>query len=432
MNDTQDTSPSAVAAQIGVASGGGDWRRRARRFWPLALIVIALLAWWIWHLVFGAVPLRYETEAVTRGDLVVKVSATGKLQPTTQVDVGSELSGIIETVSVEDNDRVSKGQELARLDTSKLEDQVANSEAAVLAAQATLQMNQAATLQARGDFERAQQAWQLSGGKLPSKSDLAAAEATLAKAAASEAAAKAAIAEAQATLRADRTNLRKAVIRSPIDGVVLLRDVEPGQTVAATLQAPVLFTLAQSLTQMELHADIDEADVGQVQAGQPASFTVDAYPDRRYPATIKRVRYGAETTNGVVTYQGVLQVANEDLSLRPGMTGSASIVTQQRQQVLLVPNAALRYAPQTGTAAASQQGASVTSLLMPRMRQEAAKSATTVIAQGSEQTVWILDADQTPQAVKIKVGASDGRQTEVVSGDLKPGDLAIVDSDGSP
>ncbi|WP_028008827.1 efflux RND transporter periplasmic adaptor subunit [Solimonas flava] len=432
MNDTQDTSPSAVAAQIGVAAGSSsNWRKRARRFWPLALIVMAPLAWWIWHLAFGTTPLRYETEAVTRGDLVVKVSATGKLQPTTQVDVGSELSGIIETVSVEDNDRVSKGQELARLDTSKLEDQVANSEAAVLAAQATLQMNQAATLQARGDFERAQQAWQLSAGKLPSKSDLAAAEATLAKAVASEAAAKAAIAEAQATLRADRTNLRKAVIRSPIDGVVLLRDVEPGQTVAATLQAPVLFTLAQSLTQMELHADIDEADVGQVQAGQAASFTVDAYPDRRYPATIKRVRYGAETTNGVVTYQGVLQVANEDLSLRPGMTGSASIITQQRQQVLLVPNAALRYAPQT-SAAASQQGSSVTSLLMPRMRQDAAKTATTVIAQGSEQTVWILDADQTPHAVKITVGASDGRQTEVVSGALKPGDLAVVDSEVAP
>lgn len=443
--------PATVAAQIGAAAppaeapvttaaDGADTGvgaqapfpgRRLRLPWrAFAIVVIvlgaaaALHAWWRQG---AATPLHHETALVERGTLVVKVSATGRLQPTTQVDVGSEISGTIEAVLVGDNDRVRKGQVLARLDTSRLNDQALRSEGAVKAAQAALQLSRATTREARGNLERAQEAWRLSEGRLPSRAELAATEAALEKAQAGELSAEAALAQAEATLRSDRTNLAKAAIRSPIDGVVLLRKVEPGQTVAASLQAPVLFTLAQDLAQMELQVNVDEADVGQVHEGQGATFSVDAYPDRRYPATIKRVRYGSETTNGVVTYQAVLGVANADLSLRPGMTGSASITTLERPDALLVPNAALRYTPPAGSGASSGRG--VTGLLLPRLA-GGRKTAGAQITTGSEQTVWVPDAAATAgaRAVRVKVGVSDGRRTEIAAGALKPGEAVITDS----
>lgn len=428
----RSSSSDAVARQIGATSAG---RRRfftPRGGFALAAVLVVIAAVWFWSRAPSEPALRYQTEVVARGDLVVRVSATGNLEPTTQVDVGSELSGIIEAVLVNDNDHVHKGQVLARLDTSKLRDQVVKSEAALESARASVALNRAATKEARGNLERMQEAWRLSGGQVPSKADLSNAETALDKAIANDAAARASVGQAAATLRSDRTSLEKALIRSPIDGVVLLRKVEPGQTVAASLQAPVLFTLAQSLTQMELQVDIDEADVGQVRDGQAAEFTVDAYADRTYPARITRVRYGSETTNGVVTYQGVLQVGNEDLSLRPGMTASASIVTLTRKDVLRVPNAALRFAPPTaGEQGGEQAGGSgsVTGVLLPRPPSGNTAKSVTVVARGSEQTVWLLRAGG-PVGVPITVGATDGRHTEVLSGELKHGDAVIIDSIG--
>lgn len=409
---------------------GGMPRKSPKKYIIIGVLAILAVAWLVLKPSTGEKSLSYTTAPVTRGNLTVKVSATGNLQPTTQVDVGSELSGIVEEVLVKDNDEVKKDQVLARLDTSKLEDDVVKADAALKVAQATVQVNKAASKEAGINLKRLQEAWRLSGGKIPSKSDITTAEAVLDKASANEASALAAISQAEAALRSAKTNLSKAEIRSPIDGVVLLRQIEPGQTVAASLQAPVLFTMAQDLKQMELQVQIDEADVGQVSEGQDAEFTVDAYPDRSYPARITRVRYGSQTTNGVVTYQGVLEVANDDLSLRPGMTASASIITQKRENALLVPNAALRYAPPVAAETSAKKQSGIISALIPRppMGRNREKKVT-VAVKGSDQTLWILrNGEESPVPVNIKIGSSDGRQTEIVAGELKEGDAVVTDS----
>jgi len=255
------------------------------------------------------------------------------------------------------------------------------------------------------------------------------AEAALDKAVANESSAVAAVSQAEADLRSDKTNLSKAEIRSPIDGVVLLRKIEPGQTEAASLEAPVLFTLAQDLKQMELHVAIDEADVGQVREGQDAEFTVGAYPDRHYPARIVRVRYGSETTNGVVTYRGVLEVANDDLSLRPGMTATASITTEKRENVLLIPNAALRYVLPGSSAPTGSKPSGIMSALIPHPPAETNNKTVTIAAKGSDRIIWVLhEGEPKPSPVNIKIGVSDGRQTEVVSGALKADDAVVTES----
>jgi HlyD family secretion protein len=428
MADHSATNANAIANSLNLSQNGPKRRILTGKYWLIIALLAASLAvaGWLLRSGSGGKSLAYVTEAVTQGDLVVKVSATGNLQPTTQVDVGSELSGIVEEVLVNDNDVVKKDQVLARLDTSKLKDDVIKSEAGLKSAQAAVRLNKATSKEALINMERLRQAWRLSEGKIPAKSDMTTAEATLEKALANEASAEAAVSQGEAALRSDQTNLSKAEIRSPIDGIVLLRKIEPGQTVAASLQAPVLFTLAQSLTQMDLQVEIDEADVGQVREGQDAEFTVDAYPARTYPARITRVRYGSETTNGVVTYQGVLQVANDDLSLRPGMTATASIVTLKREKSILIPNAALRYAP-AAPEAEDDKSSSVVSKLLPHPPMEKKAKTLTIVAKGSGQTVWVLQ-DGKPVPAAITVGSTDGLQTEVTSGDLRPGDALITDS----
>jgi HlyD family secretion protein len=238
-----------------------------------------------------------------------------------------------------------------------------------------------------------------------------------------EASAKAQVAVAQATLETHETDLAKAEIRSPVDGLVLQRQIEPGQTVAASLQAPVLFTLAEDLTHMELHVAVDEADVGKIGEGQSAVFTVDAYPDRSFPASITQVRFAPQTIEGVVTYETVLQVNNSDLALRPGMTATAVITVQQLHDVLLVPNAALRFNPPV-TKTTRRSGGSLFSTLFrrPRPAKRRAEDAAT-----SSQKVWILRNNQ-PVMVPVKTGASDGKLTELRNTDLKAGDEVIVDA----
>ena len=237
--------------------------------------------------------------------------------------------------------------------------------------------------------------------------------------------ARAQVNEAEAALRGNETNLRKSSIRSPIDGVVLARSVEPGQAVAASLQAVTLLTLAEDLTQMKLQVNVDEADVGQVKPQQKASFTVSAYPSRRYPATIRRVGFGPTTKDNVVTYLADLAVDNTDLSLRPGMTATASITAVQRDDVLLVPNAALRFNPDAATPGAAGAGsASIVSRLVPRPpRSGGQRSAGTDTAQVRQ--LWVLQDGQ-PLAVPVTPGVSDGRQTEVTSERLQPGMQVIV------
>jgi HlyD family secretion protein len=427
---TQDSSPNPrdeLVRTLGLAAKHD--RRRSLLWWTVVAVVGGTLVYGLLSMrrnEQAATP-RYVTEEATRGNLVVTVSATGNLQPTNKVDVGSELSGTVEAVLVDDNDRVKQGQVLARLDTARLRDQVAKSRASLASAEAKVLQARATVGQSRSTLDRLREVARLSDGKVPSRSELEIAEATLARALADEASARAVVAEATAVVSSDETNLRKASIRSPIDGVVLARKVEPGQTVAASLQAPVLFTLAQTLSQMELQVDVDEADVGQIRDGLAASFSVDAYPARRYPAKLTRVSFGSQTKEGVVSYQTLLAVNNDDLTLRPGMTATAEIVVATRDDVLLVPNAALRYAPPVKPAAGGKKDGGIVSNLLPRAPGPAPKQPAQT--KGSEQRVWVL-RDGAAAVVRVTTGVTNGRHTEITGGDLAPGAQVVTESLG--
>jgi len=353
------------------------------------------------------------------------------------VVVGSELSGNVERVEVDYNSRVKVGQALARLDTSKLKAQVLQAKAALESAEAKVLQAGATVKESRNNLERLQRVRELSNGKVPSQNDLEAAEAALDRALANEAGAKADVSQAQANLQTKETDLGKAVIRSPINGIVLARNVDPGQTVAASLQAPVLFTLAEDLRQMELHVDVDEADVGQVQEGQEARFTVDAYPNRAFAARITQVRYGAKTASGVVTYETVLSLDNSDLSLRPGMTATADITVKKVQNAIVVPNAALRFTPpqvKEKSVSPNQGQGGLVGSLFPHPPRRPASSMQRPGAKGGggmrkQQRVWTLTNGQ-PLAIPVRTGATDGVITEITGGEVSPGMALVVDSVG--
>lgn len=420
-------APEALPAWL-AATRRGFWRRGSTWLGLLVLLLLAGGAWW-WQASRArqAAP-QYLTEAVSRGDIAVVVSANGTLQPTRSVSIGSELSGTVAEVLVDVNDRVKRGQVLVRLDAAKLADQVAKSQGVLEAAQASLQQAKAANREASLTLARLYEVQRRSGGQVPAASEIDAAQSSVDQARANEAAAVAAVRQAEAGLRTDQTNLAKASIRSPIDGVILSRAVEPGNAVAASLQAVTLFTLAEDLTRMKLSVDVDEADVGQVQAGQKASFSVSAWPSRQYPAEVARVAYGSTKTDNVVTYTTDLVVHNEDLSLRPGMTATASIRATERRAVLRVPNAALSFQPAQGGAPAAGGGGggatSILSKLMPRPPGMGGRSKTATLAAGGSRQVWVL-ANGVPQPVVVQAGLSNGQLTEVSGPDLKEG-MAVI------
>ncbi|MBS1170231.1 MAG: Secretion protein HlyD [Burkholderiaceae bacterium] len=423
---TQETSNSAreaLQAMLDKTPQGllPDGKRRYLMIGGAALLVLVIL-----FFIFSGGKSgegQYVTEEAVTGNLVVTVSASGTLQPTKSVDVGSELSGTLAKVLVEENDKVKKGQLLAQLDLDKLTDAVTKSRAVLAAAKASVAQAQATLAESKASLARMRHVAELSGGKVPSKTELETAEASLKRAIANEASARASVAQADATLKTDETNLAKGTIRSPVDGVVLTRKVEPGQTVAATMTTPVLFTIAEDLTKMELQVKVDEADVGTVKLGQAASFTVAAWPGRNFPANIQRVGIGSTITDNVVTYKTVLTVGNDDLALRPGMTATASIVTANRENVLLVPNSALRFTPPAKTAALK---GSFVSGLLPRPPAEQKKVATQAPSANSQQQIWVLEQGK-PKAVSVQVGVSNGKTTEIIGGELKAGMQVITD-----
>lgn len=419
------STPDPVAQLLGDDRPPRGWRRPF--WWILALVLLALAAglyYWSGRQAQQAQP-AYVTEPVGRGDLTLTVSANGTVQPTRSVNIGSELSGTVRRVSVDVNDKVEKGQLLVELDTAKLSDQVSRSRAALASAQAQLALATATLRESQASLARLEEVARLSGGKVPSAAELDAGRAALARAQASEDSARAGIQQARATLSTDETNLSKASIRSPIEGIVLSRVVEPGNAVAASLQAVTLMTIAEDLRRMRVEVSVDEADVGAVQVGQKARFSVGAYPARQYPAEVTRVAFGPTKTDNVVTYTTYLEVDNHDLSLRPGMTASANIVATERQGVLLVPNTALRFTPVNGQA----QGGGVLAMMMPRPPASARKTARADSKAGAKK-VWVLRQGQ-PVAVAVEAGISDGRMTEVVGGELKEGDQVITDQRGS-
>ncbi len=414
----------ALAALFGGEASRGGARRKA--LWVAGGVALAGALLWL-VLRSGGPPAgpRYETAKVTRGDLVVKVSATGNLQPTNNVEVGSELSGIVAQVLVEENDVVKKGQVLARLDLSKLEDAVNMAKASVAVAEAQVLQAEATVREAQGRLARLQQLATLSSGKAASPSELEAAAADRERAEANAVSARANVSQVRARLRSDETNLGKASIRSPIDGVVLVRSVDPGQTVAATLQAPVLFTLCEDLAKMELEVSVDEADVGQVRVGQKATFSVDAWPSREYTGVITRVGFGAQVKDGVISYPAVIAVANDDLSLRPGMTGTAEIVTVTRAGALLLPNAALRFSPEQVAASPPAKGGGVVGKLMPRPPFRRQKGKVEGATQPARPRLFVPDGSGI-KPIEVAIGVSDGQRTELLEGPLRAGDEVVV------
>lgn len=428
MNDMTPNTPhqdADITATLGIDAASGKKKHGLRWAVIIVLCVAAGFGFMKWKGAKTETKTRFTTQAARRGDLTVTVTATGNLAPTNQVDVGSELSGIIDTVDVDYNDHVTNGQQLAKLDTTRLEAEMLQARAALASARAQTLQAEATVAETRAQLDRIRDVRQLSGGKAVSKQDLDAAKAAYDRAVADAAKATAQIRQAEAALSTIQTDLDKTAIRSPVNGIVLTRSVEPGQTVAASLQAPVLFTLAEDLTAMELIVDVDEADVAQVREGQKAAFTVDAYPDRTFPAAITQVRFGAKTVDGVVTYQTVLLVDNADLLLRPGMTATAEISVNHITDALLVPNAALRFSPPE-VPAANGRKAGVMGMIFPRPPQPVAKPREDMSKEKNRQTVYRLENNR-PTAVSVITGATDGLMTEILSGEVTPEMLLVVD-----
>jgi HlyD family secretion protein len=388
------------------------WWRRWRK-WVLVGIPLVIVLLLLARCFRPAPPVQYATAPVERHDLEVTITATGNLAPTVQVNVGSEESGLVDKVYVQNNDHVVKGQPLAQLDLSRLHDALVQSEATLQGAIATVAQDRATVAQTKATLGREEEVYKVSGGKVPSKTELDTARANYARAVANVAQAEAQVAQARANLSTNRTNLAKGTVYSPVNGVVLSRQVEPGQTVAASFNVATLFTIAQDLSKMKLQVKVDEADVGELHAGAPATFTVDAYPNRTFPATVTRLDLGANATQlvnsagtaatnttNVVAYVAELSVSNPDGLLKPGMTATASIVTNSVKNALLVPNSALRFTPPAPPKKTIFGG--------PPQDPKNAE-----VSRGATQQLWVLDAKGQPKAIAVKVGYTNGSLTEV-------------------
>ena len=419
MNIQTPPGPGEIEAILGLDAGSRR-KRLGRRLTWLAVLALAVggIGWWIAASQGSGKAITYDTAPVETKDIVVRVQATGNIQPTTEVEVSSERSGVIRTVNVKANSVVKKGDVLAELDTERLQAELARDRAALAAAEARLADAKATLNEKQILFERAEK---LTSRGVSATQDLDTARAAQARAEAGVIAAEADIAVAKASMAMTETDLTKTRILSPVDGIVLKRDAEPGQTVASSFQAPVLFTLAEDLARMQLEADVDEADIGDVREGQKATFTVDAYPGRSFPAVIDTIEYSPEVTDNVVTYKAVLTVDNRELLLRPGMTATAQIVVQEVPDALAVPNAALRYTPPKEQ---KQPGFSVMNMFIPRM--PPARKNTAPAADGTR-TLYVLE-NGAPKEVTVHVGVTDGKDTEIRPGELKPGDEVIVSS----
>lgn len=415
------TAPKAEAPDVAAALRLDRKGRGRRRRWPylVALAVAAAVAVGAAYAYSGRTSQRvaYATIAAERGDLTVEVSATGNLQPLTKVDISSELSGVVRSVAVGENQRVKAGDVLAELDKTRLSAQVERGEASVEAARARVADAQTTLRETEKSLDRARQ---LAERGMTTEQALEGATAARDRAASAVAIAEANLAIAVAELKLQQADLEKSTIYAPIDGIVLTRSVDPGQTVASSLQAPVLFVIAAGLENMELKAAIDEADIGSVKPGQKAVFTVDAFPERKFDAEIRDLAYASVTTDGVVTYDARLDVDNAELLLRPGMTATVSVVTREAKDVITVPAAAFRFRPPAVQPRASW---SLQSMFMPRLPRSGGQRATTVSTDGTR-TLYVLENGQ-PAPVKVKTGSTDGERTEILSG-LDVGDLVVT------
>jgi HlyD family secretion protein len=381
----------------------GTWAKgKGKKLLGGTVLTAVILA----NLVFGCkgdAP-AYRTEPVSRGDIEQAVTATGTVNAVTTVQVGTQVSGTIKTLYVDFNSRVKKGQLIAQIDPSTFESQVQQSQANLLSAQANLEKAQTALANDKKTFERNKE---LFAKNLIAQSDLDTAETAYQTDKAQVNSAKAQIEQAKASLDYAKQNLAYTKILSPVDGVVISRNVDVGQTVAASFQTPTLFTIAQDLTKMQIDTNVAESDIGVVKVGQEVDFTVDAYPDTTFEGRVWQIRQAPITVQNVVTYDVVIQVNNKDFKLMPGMTANVSIVIQKKNNVLRITNAALRF----------------------RMSERPSSSVTGTAGAGGKKgpAIWILENGK-PRRIVMTPGISDGNYTEVTSDDLKEGQQAIVEA----
>lgn len=427
MNSADDsnktsTHPSEQPDLRDILVSAKSGKKKSRRFLYTTVVVLALVGAGGYYYIAGGsrVAYTYTTQDAKKGDLSVIVTSTGSVQPTDQVDISSELSGTIRKVNVTYNSPVKSGDVLAELDTNKLEADVQSARAKLASAKASVLKAQADLGSAKSSMERLRSLVQ---SRVSSQQDLEVAQFNYDAAGATLEVNSASVLSSEADLRLAELNLGKAKIVSPIDGVVLTRDVDPGATVASSLNAPVLFTIAGDLRHMELQVAIDEADVGKVETGQTATFNVDAYPERSFPAAIETVRFASETVSNVVTYKGILTVDNAELLLRPGMTATANIVVEQVKDAILIPNAALRYTPPRESA--SRSGGLMGLFRPPRMGRQRGGGGGE--QETTKRSVWVL-RNNAPVAVQVETGATDGQFTAIKSGEIKPDDQIITDA----
>ncbi len=389
----------------------------SNKFFLLALLVLAggiALFFWV-DLGSQKAEARFRTQAVERGELTQQASANGTLNPVSLVNVGTQVSGTVVKWYADFNDQVKEGQKLLELDPSLLEAQLKQSEASLASARSKLKLEEANAARARELFKLeyiSRQEFDVSTQSLE--------------------AARAQVAQVSALVEKDRTNLGNSVIRSPVSGVVVSREVDVGQTVAASFQTPTLFKIAQDLAKMQINSSYAEADIGNLKEGQKATFRVDAFPNRNFRGVVKQVRLNPTTVQNVVTYDVVIAVDNPDQILMPGMTAYVNIMVAQRKDTLLVPNAALRFRPADAAKPAEKvraPGGDVGKSGEGRREgREGHKEGREgrERSQGRSGTVYVL-ANGQPKAVKVEIGITDNRMTEITGGGLKEGDMLIIE-----
>ena len=374
----------------------------------LIILLIVLLAaggvgGFIYYQQSQGAALRYKTEAVQRGELTAQIVATGTVNPVTIVQVGSQVSGAILKLFADFNTVVKKGQVIAQIDPALFQAKVDQTKADLKNALAAVEREKV-TLQ---DNLRTLKRYQsLLSQELISQMEVDTAQTKAGQSQATLGAVQAQVETARANLASAQTNLNYCTIRSPVNGIVISRNVDVGQTVAASLQAPTLFTIAQDLREMEIHTNVDEADIGRIKMSQAALFTVDSFPGEKFKAKVGQIRNAATTVQNVVTYDVVLEVKNPDLKLKPGMTANVAIIVEEKEEALKVPNSALRFKP---------------SAPVGKEKPESKK-------QKKGPMVWLLGPDNQLKPVPIQTGISDGQYTEIVKGPLKEGDPVVVEA----
>lgn len=397
-------------------------KRRLFALLAAAALVLVAVGVWRWRSASDKPRLQMDTAGVDRGRIVAKVTATGTLSAIVTVQVGSQVSGRIAALHADFNTPVKKGQLIAKIDPQLFQAAVEQARANLVAAQGNLVKSKAQALDADRQYQRAKV---LAERKLIAQADLDTAQSNAQAAAAQVDASAGAVEQARAALHEAVVNLAYTNIISPTSGVVISRNVDVGQTVAASLQAPTLFVIAEDLAKMQVDTSVAEADVGRLRAGMDASFTVDAYPSDVFHGTVRQIRNAPQTVQNVVTYDAVIDVGNPDLKLKPGMTANVTFVYAQKDDVLRVPNAALRFRPPPDLPAfsAARPG--------PNGAGRGPKQAPKQVDTPDLRTVWAV-RDGQPVPVRIRTGISDGAFTEVVEGGLQPGDRLVTDASGPP